>query len=254
VKGEAFEVLTALQEASIQRETEAQVQAAEGGDFREVEKRLTAELPEYGSLSQDSRDALRAAEHLYEEESRAPSGVSFARSIGFSYCFAVENESKARLRRRINKALGTDEIYKTIPKLMDMKKSQLDLFYHQQILQLQRQRPMDFTVDNVRQTFLRILEHRARYKPDGLKAIGIMILVFGRPHTFKGMKGPVEVPDLLRLRELTDDEALDMAEILIGLQHLRNPYIHPEISEMEKVSSLREQAFKCLRAVTKLAS
>ena len=198
--------------------------------------------------------SLRAAKYLYDEESRAPAGVSFARSIGFSYCFAVENEAKSRLRRRINKVLSGKELYAVIPRLMDTRKGQLDLFYHQQILQLQRQRPMDFTVDNVRQTFLRILEHRARYKPDGLKAIGIMILVFGRPHAFKGLKGPVDVPDLLRLRELTEEETLDLAEILIGLQHLRNPYIHPEISEMEKVSSLRDQALKCLRAVTKLSN
>jgi DNA-binding response OmpR family regulator len=252
VKGEAFEVLLALEEAALRRQAAEQAGAAAGGDFAEVEERLRADLPDYAALSPDSRDALRAAEYLFQQESRAPAGVSFARSIGFSYCFAVENEAKTRLRRRINKLLSGDEIYQVIPKLMDAKRQQLDLFYHQQILQLQRLRPMDFTVDNVRQTFLRILEHRARYKPDGLKAIGILILVFGRPQSYKGMRGTIEVPDLLRLRELTPDEALDLAEILIGLQHLRNPYIHPEINEMEKVSNLRVQAMKCLRAVTKL--
>lgn len=250
VKGEAFELLLTHEEAALRRQ--AAEQAAAGGDFAEIEERLRRDLPDYASLSPDSRDALRAAEYLFQQESRAPAGVSFARSIGFSYCFAVENEAKVRLRRRIHRLLAGEEIYQVIPRLMDPKRQQLDLHYHQQILQLQRLRPMDFTVDNVRQTFLRILEHRARYKPDGLKAIGILILVFGRGWSFKGRQGSVEIPDLLRLRELTPEETLDLAEILIGLQHLRNPYIHPEINEMEKVSNLRSQAIRCLRAVTKL--
>ncbi|NUP89640.1 MAG: response regulator [Candidatus Sumerlaeia bacterium] len=254
VRGEAFEALTALDERALRDQTQAQVSGAGAGDFAEVERLLAVDLPEYSQLSSDSRDALRAAEYLYQQESRSPAGVNFSRSIGFSYCFAVENEAKSRLRRRIQKMLGADDVYKIIPKLMDVKKQQLDLFYHQHILQLQRLRPMDFTVDNVRQTLLRIMEHRARYKPDGLKAIGIMILVFGRPHTFKGIRGEVEVPDVLRLRELEGDEALDLAEFLIALQHLRNPYIHPEINEMEKVGSLRQQALRCLRQVTKLAA
>ncbi|MBN1478344.1 response regulator [Candidatus Sumerlaeota bacterium] len=253
VKGEAFEVLAAIEEAALRSQAEAQASArADTSDFAEIDGILANELPDHRSLSNDSRDALRTAEYLFRAESRAPSGVSFARSIGFSYCFAVENEAKTRLRRRIQKLLSGDEVYKIIPLLMDGKRQVLDLHYHQQVLQLQRLRPMDFTVDNVRQTFLRILEHRARYKPDGLKAIGIMILVFGREQSYRGLKGQVTVPDLLRLRELDEEETLDLAEILIALQHLRNPYIHPEISEMEKVGNLRGQAFRCLRAITKL--
>jgi DNA-binding response OmpR family regulator len=253
VKGEAFEVLAAIEEAALRSQAEAQATAqADGADFAEIDRILADELPDHRSLSSDSRDALRTAEYLFRAENRAPSGVSFARSIGFSYCFAVENEAKTRLRRRIQKLLSGDEIYRIIPHLMDGKRKALDLHYHQQILQLQRLRPMDFTVDNVRQTFLRILEHRARYKPDGLKAIGIMILVFGRDQSYRGLKGQVTIPDLLHLRELDEEETLDLAEILIALQHLRNPYIHPEISEMEKVGNLRGQAFRCLRAITKL--
>lgn len=254
VKGEAFELLVRLEENVMRQQTAAQVEGAEAGEFAEVEKRLTKEMPEYAQLSPDSRDALRAAEYLYDQENRAPAGVSFARSIGFSYCFAVENEAKVRLRRRLGKVLSQNEIFSVIPKLLDQKRNQLDLFYHQQVLQLQRLRPMDFTVDNVKQTFLRILEHRGRYKPDGLKALGIIILVFARPHSFKGLKSDVEVPDLFKLRDISEDDVLDLAEILIGLQHLRNPYIHPEISEMEKVSNLRQQAFKCLRAVSKISA
>ncbi len=254
VKSEVFEVLSALEETALRRETTEQVDAAGPGDFTAVEAQLREELPNYASLSDDSRSALRAAEYLYQEENRAPAEVNFSRSIGFSYCFAVENEAKSRLRRRVQKLLGTKELYTIIPALMDVKRGQIDLFYHQQILQLQRMRPMDFTVDNVRQTFQRILEHRARYKPDGLKALGIMIVVFGRAQSYRGQKGQVDLPDLLRLRDLNEEETLDLAQILIALQHLRNPYIHPEISEMEKVSNLREQAFKCLRAVTKLSA
>jgi hypothetical protein len=39
----------------------------------------------------------------------------------------------------------------------------------------------------------RILEHESRYKPDGLKALGIMIACFGRDYTVKGLKGQVRI-------------------------------------------------------------
>ena len=99
----------------------------------------------------------------------------------------------------------------------------------------------------------RILEHQARYKPDGLKALGIIILCFGRSYEFRRANAPVRVDNPLNLRGLdSDDEVLTFAELLTGLQHYRNPYIHPEISDMEKVSKIRQTTLQCLTYLCRL--
>jgi hypothetical protein len=142
---------------------------------------------------------------------------------------------------------------KLIRQLLDNRTGQLDIFYHQYLLRLQQQMNFDFTIDNVRQVFQRILEHESRYKPDGLKALGIMIVCFGRDYSLKGLKGNVKVANPLSLKSFnTDDEVLRFAYLLVSLQHYRNPYIHPEISEMEKVSKIRATAVECLREIARI--
>ena len=43
------------------------------------------------------------------------------------------------------------------------------------------------------------------------------------------------------------------AELLVNLQHYRNPYIHPEISDMEKLSIIRDTAFECLNLASRIS-
>ena len=135
---------------------------------------------------------------------------------------------------------------------MDEKIGNLDLFFHQYILLLQQRFPFEFTTENVKQTLSRIQQFEQCYKPDGLKALGIVILCFGRNYQFKRSDKTVEVSNPLALKGLDDGETLDFARQLVLLQHYRNPYIHPEISEMEKLSKLRQTAFSCLRFICRL--
>ena len=107
--------------------------------------------------------------------------------------------------------------------------------------------------DNVRQVFQRIEEHESRYKPDGLKALGIMIVCFGRDYAIKTIRGNIKVDNPLGLKSFaSDEEVLHFAFLLVSLQHYRNPYIHPEISEMEKISKIRDTALECLRQIAKI--
>jgi hypothetical protein len=197
-------------------------------------------------------ESLRSAEVLYQEEQRNSLAVDFSRSIGFSYCFSVENEAKVRLRKKLLRLFSSEKTYEFIAQFVDSKLNDLDLFFHQYILRLQQQYPFEFTTDNVKQTLTRIKQFEQCYKPDGLKALGIVILCFGRAYEFKGMKGPVNVNNPLGLKGLENDEVISFARQLVLLQHHRNPYIHPEISEMEKLSKLRETAFNCLRYICRL--
>ena len=89
----------------------------------------------------------------------------------------------------------------------------------------------------------------------GLKAIGILLICFGSGFELTGVKGKILVPNLLNVKEIGDEEEiLTYAYHLVNLQHYRNPYIHPEISEMEKVSLLRDTAIKCLRYIMRLSN
>ncbi|MBN1903164.1 hypothetical protein JW926_17715, partial [Candidatus Sumerlaeota bacterium] len=160
-----------------------------------------------------------------------------------------------RLKKRLAKFLSTPQTLDLIRQMLDPKTKHLDIFYHQYILRLQSTsgREYDFTIDNVKQTFHRILEHESRYKPDGLKALGIIILCFGRNYSYNRMNQPIEINNPLGLKGLdTDEEVMKFADLLISLQHYRNPYIHPEINEMEKVSSLRSTTFDCLKYICRL--
>ena len=69
----------------------------------------------------------------------------------------------------------------------------------------------------------------------------------------KTAKKEFEVENPLGIKGLDgNDQSIDLAELLINLQHFRNPYIHPEISEMEKTTIIREATVKCLKMICKL--
>ncbi len=261
VRGEAYDVLLHVTEQDMRRAAEERLnQVIENGaataELSRVDDSLKKEIPDLNNFDPDSLKEIRAAELFFQrQEGRpGPPAIDFSRNIGFSYCFAVENEAKSRLRKRLQKFLSSPESMSLIRSLLDPKTRQLDIFYHQYLLRLQQQMEFDFTIDNVRQTFQRILEHESRYKPDGLKALGIMIVAFGREYAFKKMDKTIKVANPLGLRGFdADQEVLQFAYLLVSLQHFRNPYIHPEISEMEKVSKLRETALECLRQIARLS-
>lgn len=261
VKGEVYDALLSLdafviREASHDQLSRMVAEAADESEsalFKAIDEDLRALVPAVESFEPDSREALRTAEYFYRKHQEGVTAIDFSRNIGFSYCFAVENEAKVRLRKKIGRFLGSQETYDIINHMLDPRTRHLNLFFHQYLLRLQQGREFDFTIDNVKQTFHRILEHENRYKPDGLKALGIIIICFGRSYEFKTPHAKVVVSNPLNLKGLkNEDEVLSFAQLLVSLQHSRNPYIHPEISEMQKVSKLRDTTMKCLQYICQL--
>lgn len=253
---EAYDALTAANTREIRRALEEEI-SKQGGEIsmEEIEAGLRKELPELSRFAAETVKELKTAEYFFQRQGgdHPEAEVDFSRNVGFSYCFAVENEAKARLRKKLNRLLSDSNSIKLIRDLMDPKTRQLDLFFHQALLRLQQNIEFDFTIDNVRQVFQRILEHESRYKPDGLKALGIMIVCFGRTYEVATMKAKKRIANPLGIKAFSsDEETLRFAHLLVSLQHYRNPYIHPEISEMEKVSKIRETAIECLKKISAL--
>jgi len=257
VKAEAYDALLLLSEMDMRQSSAEKFESIITDDrreevFKRIDSILHKEIPDIDKFDKDSLEALRSAEVFYQEQERKYLGVDFSRSIGFSYCFAVENEAKVRLRKKLSRLFTSPQTYQLIDKMLDEKINNLDLFFHQYILRLQQLYPFEFTCENVKQTLIRIKQFEQCYKPDGLKALGIVILCFGRHYEFKSSKGTVKVDNPLAIKGLNEDEVKDFARQLVLLQHYRNPYIHPEISEMEQLSKLRQTAFTCLRYICSL--
>ncbi|MGF1574014.1 MAG: response regulator [Sumerlaeia bacterium] len=255
VRGEAYDVLSKLTETAALAEIATKAQAINSDDLEASAKTLLDELPSFETYDLSTQKELRTAEYFFQRQGGDhPVGAAdFSRNIGFSYCFAVENEAKYRLRKRLQKFLSHKDTVGLVSKFIDQRTGQLDIFYHQYLARMQHMQPYDFTVDNVRQVFQRILEHGGRYKPDGLKALGIVILCFGRTYEAKTLKKSVKIENPLHLRGIEGDEDVSQfAYLLVSLQHFRNPYIHPEISEMEKISNIRKTAFECLKMISQI--
>lgn len=257
IKSEAYDFIASISEAEMLKESGQTLQhLIESRQQKEIYNKTLQSLKEsithFGLLDQDSKEALITSEYLYHQQEELHT-VDLSRNIGFSYCFAVENEAKEKLKRKFNRFFTNPDAYILVESLLDPKTNQLDIFFHQYILVAQRGYQIEFTIDNVRQTFMRILEHRGKYKPDGLKAIGIILVCFGREYSFKKQDKSVAIKNPLNLKGLnSNEEVLVLSELLVNLQHFRNPYIHPEINEMQKLSKLRDMAFKCINFIGKL--
>lgn len=269
LRQEAFELYDQVNERAAteaaKRQVEQAVQQAQSSaasaapaspaakNLEAVEASLRDAMPAYDTFSEDSKESLRIAEFLYDQQKAIPGSIDFSRNVGFSYCFAVENEAKVRMAKRLQKFLGHEQTYMLIMEMMENNNQSLSVYYHQHLLLLLRGRDMEFTIDNVKQTLRRLLEHQARYKPDGLKALGIMLISFARTYQWQKKNKTIKVHNPLGLKGLaSEDEVLRFAELLISLQHFRNPYIHPEISELEKLSIIRSTTFECLNLASKL--
>lgn len=260
VKAEAFDLLNLLSEAQLlgrsQREAEQAktlMHTTQQEIVQLVQKDLEKTIASAESLEPDTLEALRTAEYLFRFRDAMDTSLELSRTICFSYCFAVENQTKFILRKRLSKFLSQDSTYQLIERLREKNSDSVSMFLQQHLLQIMRDRQMDFTIDNVRQTFARMLAHRAKYRPDGLKALGIVILVFGRTYSFRGLAGNVEIDNPLGIRGLDgDEETVTFARMLINLQHSRNPYVHPEISGQQTISAIRGIALDCLNLLMRL--
>lgn len=229
--------------------------AKEGSEQRlaAINEGLSAEIACYAALENDTRQNLRTAEFLFQQSESAKKEVDFSRSMGFAYCFAVENEAKARLRKRLHKFLSDGSTRKLIENLLEPNGRRISIFYQQYLLRALRGVDNEATIENYFHVFQRILEHGPRYKPDGLKALGIILICFGRTYSYRKAAAEVAINNPLGLAGFASpEEALKFAGLLINLQHYRNPYIHPEISEMTKLSQIRETAFACLNQICRL--
>lgn len=214
----------------------------------QVERNLTTAIPHFAKLQEQTQEALRTAEFLFLHGERLESGLDFSRSIGFQYSFAVENETKFRLKKRLTKFFGDEKTPRLVHLLLEDNKRKVSLFFHQHLLRIQRTDEFEFTPDNVYQTFQRILEHGGKYKPDGLKALAIVLVCFGRTYEFRKFNQTARISNPLGMRGFeSDQQLLRFASLLTKLQHYRNPYIHPEISEMTKLPTIRETCFDCMR-------
>jgi len=262
IRQEAFNIYLELDEHALKDKAQQAAVAAglaTPASIEEIERSLKEEMECYPTFDPDTRATLRTAEFLFRNSSeQQPTAVDFTRNIGFSYCFAVENEVKNRLHKKLQKLLSSETTYSLITEMLEPNRQSVSVYYQQYILRLLRGYEWDVTIDNLCQTFRRMLEHQSRYKPDGLKALGIIVLVFGREYTWSKMdpqkrKREVRVANPLNVRGLADEnELLRLVELLVKLQHFRNPYIHPEISELEKTSVIRKSAFECLTLASKI--
>jgi CheY-like chemotaxis protein len=255
LRGEAFDILISLQPSQVVQETEAVIrQARETGSQSGVsEINIDRELKAYSSLQEDSMDSLKTAEFLYRYQESVPGGYDFSRNIGFSYCFAVENEVKWKFRHRLAKFLKSSSTFELTEKMYDRKMRNMDLFFQQQMIRLQQIKKLDFQVDKIKQVLEKILLHKEHYKPDGLKAMGILVLCYGRNYEMMSKLGKSTVDNPLGLKGLdNEDDILILAHQLIKLQHFRNPYIHPEITVREKIAIIREATLQCLNYVNKI--
>ncbi|MDX1971174.1 MAG: response regulator [Candidatus Sumerlaeia bacterium] len=258
VRVEAYDVLVKLTESAARMEMASKVETISTRDLEAATATLLQELPAFPEFDEGTQKELRTAEYFFRRQGGDVAGggiADFSRNIGFSYCFAVENEAKARLRKRLQKFLSNKETQTLVGQFIDSRTGQLDLFYHQYLARMQHMQPFDFTVDNVKQVFQRIMEHGSRYKPDGLKALGIVILCFGRTYDAKTIRKSIRIDNPLHLRGIDSEEDVSQfAYLLVSLQHYRNPYIHPEISEMEKISNIRNTAFECLKMISRIVA
>ncbi len=216
-------------------------------------KKMEEQFPAWNKCTPETRDSLMIAEFLYQCAAQAELPLDFSRNIGFSYCFAVENEAKERTQRRVKKFLSDQANIQRIRDMMEQGNRGLSVYFHQYILHFLQAHPMDITIDNVRQTMSRLLEHQSHFKPDGLKALGILILIFGRTYEWTKEGKVRKMNNPLGLKGIdTDEMIIGLADKLIELQHQRNPYVHPEISDLEQLAILRKTAYECLDFLTLL--
>jgi hypothetical protein len=211
---------------------------------------LRGELAGYDRLEESTRRSLLAAEYLYDQIVEAGLAADLSRPSGFSYAFAVENEAKARLGARVRRFVEDAGTPALLRQMLEARGDRISIFYERYLLRALRGYEAEVTPENFFHAFTRILEHGPRYRPDGLKALGMMVIAFGRFYSFTRLDEEVEVYNPLKLSGLTDsDAALRFGVELINLQHARNPFIHPDLGDPIPTGSMRTRSIALLRAL-----
>lgn len=244
IKSEIYEMIDRLER--LQSNTPV---AEPSWDVHAALESLRGELPELDSLDKETKTMLGVAEQMVQTPSAA---ASMERNIGFSYSFAVENEVKVRIGKKVTKFLASKESSKHARDLYDTTIKNLDIFFGQHIIRTAQQHKLEINADITRQVLERMIQHESKYKPDGLKALGVILYCWGQTHTVANRKGKIEIKNPLGIKGLPDADTVELSNQLIALQHLRNPYIHPEFSERDKTESVRQTTLKCLSLVSRI--
>lgn len=243
IKGEVYDMLDRIER--LQPDSPAVDQT---WDIESALKTLQQELPEVDQLGEETKTMLGVAEQMHQSDSAA----SVERNIGFSYSFAVENEVKIRIGKKVTKFLTSKHIKKLAADLYDTSIKNLDIFFGQHLIRTAQADKLEINADITRQVIERIIQHESKYKPDGLKALGVILYCWGQTHTVPNRKGKIEIKNPLGIKGLADQDTVELSNQLILLQHLRNPYIHPEFSERDKTESVRQTTLKCLSLVCRI--
>jgi len=249
LKGELYDMILRLSERNAIQELRARTPPPHEETTAEIREGLAKEIPQLESLEAESRNILISADRTRLQYKSDPS-LPADRMASFAYCFAVENEVKQRIGRKVVKLLTTKKTLAILDKLYDRKLRNLDLFFNRYLLMTLQRNESSLNVDLIRQVLGRILQHGEKYKPDGLKALGVIIFVFGRDYQCQVASGKLHVGNPLGLKGLDEDGTVKLASELVSLQHLRNPYIHPEFSEREQIDRVRDVAVECINLVS----
>ncbi len=245
LKSQIFELIDKLE-----RHKMTEIPPSEGLDLPSAMKSVLQKIPEAKNLDKETQTMLSVAESM--QQSSTTQNLSIARNISFSYSFAVENEVKLRIGRKVNRLLAGDKIQKLADQLYDTALHNLDIFFNQYLIRTVHQKDLELNSDITRQVLERMIKHGTKYKPDGLKALGVILFCWGQVHEFTNRKGKIKITNPLGIKGISDSEVTELAGKLILLQHLRNPFIHPEFNEREKTESVRNTAFNCLAIVSKV--
>lgn len=255
LKSDLFDMMNQIQSAEREKEVKAELEKLggipAGPNFAALQANLKKAIPKWDQLHEESRSMMETAE-IFKTIEESDSTLSVSRNVGFSYCFAVENEIKQRIGRKIARFLSGKQFVTFLLQLYDTSLGNLDLHFTQYLMISKQIRQDDLNLDIIRQVIERMNKHRDRYKPDGLKALGVVLFCYGRNHKFKTSKETVHIENPLGLKGLDDNDVTALASALIRLQHFRNPYIHPEFSEHEKTDRLREVALESLALASQL--
>ena len=257
VQGEAYDFITSISEVEMLRRSELDMQNASESDrdqetYAAALAKLNDNLAGYDGLGDDSRQALATAEYLYElQENREL--LDFSRTVAFSYCFAVECEVRIRLKGKITRLASNRINQRIFEACMDKKTRRVDMGFQQNLMLAARNRGVHFTIDNVKAVLMSLMGGEGRFRANGLKDIGILLLCFAREYSFSKWGQTIRVKNPLNVKGLQyEDEVLALAGSLIDLQYARNPYIHPDVKKREQLAKLRQTALDCLNELSRV--
>ncbi len=258
LKTRAFEVLDSHQpygESEFSDNYSQVFSELSDGKIQALERSILDLIPDFKQLEDQTREVFRTAEFLWRNQKSLLAGIDVSRSIGFAYSFAVENECKKRFRKNLESFLKDRNTFRMAQKLYDPRLRNVNLWFQRHLMFLQKRYNFLISLENVSLVLKKLLERKQRFKPDGLKALGILLICFGCDYDSgrSSNKYPVEKTFNIGSHKVINDEmVLELAGDLITLQHYRNPFIHPEITGEQKITKVREKSIMCLRKLVEL--